>query len=120
LTNFITYSDVEYAKFGTSGKTFTVAQRTAVTNLITKAHGLILMYLGTTSDPTSTEGLKAVELQITLNLLWNAENPAERPQPALTKDLRETLDNLYRGDDADSEPEFDTVLLRDYEDYYGY
>jgi hypothetical protein len=109
---------VEYAKFGTTGKSFSAGQRTVITALITKVHGQIVLYLG--SEPTSTDGLDAIELQGTMNLLWNAEHPTERPQPALTRDLRDSLDRfLADGTSSDAQEDFGTATLRDYTEWYG-
>ena len=92
MANYATYSDVEYAKYGTSGKTFSASQQTAVTDMITKAHGAIVGYIG--DEPTSTDNLIDIEVEIVLNKLWNTEHPDQRPYPTLTRGLMDRLKTI--------------------------
>lgn len=97
MANYAVYSDVEKAKFGTTGKTFTSPQQSTVTSLITKAHGVIVGYLGT--EPSVTEGLKQVEVELVLRMLWNVEHPQEKPMIILVDEYKALLD-LEASDDT--------------------
>jgi len=77
MTNYATYVDVEKLKFGTTGKTFTSSQQTAVTSILTMVHQAIIDYLG--FEPSADESLKFVEAMLCVKILRNTEivNPID-------------------------------------------
>jgi len=110
MTNYITHADVEQALYLTAAtsKQFSSDQTTAIENIITKIHGRIVEILG--SEPTSTEGLKQIELEATLRQIWNSQNPEQPPIPIFTKDMIEALNSMRSADEnEDSEETFYTA-----------
>lgn len=120
---YIVFTDVQYMYFALEGIPLSAGQQTIVGDLIDKAHGEILLYLGklgVTTEPASTEGLKSIETQAVINLLWNRDNRDKDPRPVLTEDLEKRLADYVESIDTSQEDDFGTALTRDYETYYGY
>lgn len=99
MANYITYTEVGYARYGTSGQSFSAGQQAAVTELITQCHGIIIGYLR--SEPATNQNLESIELVLTMRLLWNAEHPEERPLQIMTNTLMTRLEREKEGSSSD-------------------
>lgn len=120
---YATYTDVERAYYTLSGDNFSSTQQTSVGDAIDKVHGQILLYFGgkgISTEPTVSEGLKSVEVQGVLNILWNQDNKDKKPRPVLTPELLALLDKHAQIEDDEEEDAWGFGLIRDYEEYYGY
>ena len=115
MANYATYADVEKVEFAASGETFSAAQQTIVTANLTTAHGIIVGFLGT--EPTSSAELINIEVQIAVNLRWNAKHPDEYPRTVLSSDLVNRLNNLHKIPDSTEEEICGTINMRGWPNY---
>lgn len=85
MANYITHTDIQYAKYLTAkaDKTYSADQQTAITSIITDVHGELVEIIG--SEPTVTAGLKNIEKQGVLRAIWNSENPDKEPLEYFTE-----------------------------------
>ena len=100
MTNYATYLDVEKLKFGTTGKTFSSSQQTAVTSILTMCHQSIVSYLG--FEPSSDDALTFVEASMCVNILRNAE--VINQVPIMNDFLRKILDQYKSEEHTETPP----------------
>jgi hypothetical protein len=104
MANYITHTDIQYAKFLTasSNKAYGADQQTALLEIITDVHGELVEIIG--SEPAVTKGLKNIEKQGVLRAIWNAENPEKEPLEYFTEFQIIKIKEKYATPDAEKEP----------------